>query len=42
VGASIGVAMREGDESIDAVLERADRGLLAAKAAGKGSWQLVG
>ena len=41
IGASIGIATRRADESIDALLERADAGLLAAKAAGKGAWHVV-
>jgi diguanylate cyclase (GGDEF)-like protein/PAS domain S-box-containing protein len=40
VGASVGVAMRGEGESLDAVLERADQGLLATKAAGRGGWKV--
>jgi diguanylate cyclase (GGDEF)-like protein/PAS domain S-box-containing protein len=40
IGASVGVAMREREESLDAALERADRALLAIKGAGRDGWRI--
>lgn len=39
---SIGVAVREGREGLDHLLRRADAAMYAAKAAGKGQWQVFG
>lgn len=38
IGASVGIAIRTDDETLDAMLDRADRGLLATKASGKDGW----
>lgn len=38
IGASVGVALGNNDESAQAVLDAADRALLAAKAEGRGRW----
>lgn len=41
IGASIGIALSDGTAPVDALLDRSDAALLAAKAAGKGRWHLA-